>query len=336
MNKPETRQEMLNELATLREMINELEEEKARLRNHLATSRRSLGMFKRVFEASGEGILIMNEELRIQEANPSFCKQLGYPWEDVVDHFLAEFLAKDTRLRLEEHLAEMPAENFHNYEGMFLTSDGRSIPMLVHRTTIYGDQNSILGYACFLRDLTEMKAMQAMREDVERIARHDLKSYLLSTVYIPRILRKNTNLNREQLELLDSLEDSGMRMMERINRSMDLYKMEQGTFQLETQPINLPPLLFKAFNTLGQLRQDKQLRLKVFQENTPIDPNAGFVIHADEMLCTSLLGNLIKNAAEASPQGEAICVRLRESPPWREIEVHNKGSHSPGNPRALF
>ena len=64
-----------------------------------------------------------------------------------------------------------------------------------------------------------------LREDVDRITRHDLKSPLNSVIAFPELIRSYDNLNDDQDELLEVIEEGGYQMLEMINRSLDLYKM---------------------------------------------------------------------------------------------------------------
>ncbi len=48
--------------------------------------RASEDLFRRVFEESPLGKLAIGPDLRIRRVNPSLCRMLGYPAEDVVGH----------------------------------------------------------------------------------------------------------------------------------------------------------------------------------------------------------------------------------------------------------
>jgi len=50
-----------------------------------------------------------------------------------------------------------------------------------------------------------------------------------------------------------------------------------------------------------------------------------FIVNWEELLCYSMLSNLIKNAIEASPQGAGVFIHL-ESADWGYIRIHNSGT----------
>ncbi len=74
----------------------------------------------------------------------------------------------------------------------------------------------------------KLESQNKLREDVHRITRHDLKSPLNAIVGIPQILMMNDSLSKAQVEDLKLIEDAGYQMLEVINFSLDLFKMEQG------------------------------------------------------------------------------------------------------------
>ncbi|NLF97743.1 MAG: response regulator, partial [Candidatus Riflebacteria bacterium] len=70
-----------------------------------------------------------------------------------------------------------------------------------------------------------------LRELVDQISRHDLKSPLTVFLNIPEMLLEEENLLPDQKELLQLLSSSGRRMSEMIRRSLDLIKMEKGIYE---------------------------------------------------------------------------------------------------------
>ena len=91
-------------------------------------------------------------------------------------------------------------------------------------------------------------------------------------------------------------------MLHMINNSLDLYRMELGTYPLQTEPVNLPPLLrtvlSEVSDSIGASDKTSILRLNG-KEITETDE---LYAEAEPMLCYPMLYNLILNAFEASPE----------------------------------
>jgi PAS domain S-box-containing protein len=164
-----------------------------------------------------------------------------------------------------------------------------------------------------------LKENVRLREEVERIGRHDIKTPLNSIVAVPRLLREERKLGPEADELLSIVERAGYRILSMVNLSLDLYKMEQGTYVFRPDAVDVADLLNKIGADVRMHAASKQVRLKV-------DIAAAPYAWAEELLCYSLLANLLKNAVEASPEGGVVsvtgCAGDKDSVVLR---IHNRG-----------
>lgn len=149
-----------------------------------------------------------------------------------------------------------------------------------------------------------LKESVRLREEVERIGRHDLKTPLNSIVAAPRLLREERKLGPEADELLGIVERAGYRILSMVNLSLDLYKMEQGSYVFRPDAVDLAELVNKVIADLRVHAASKQVQLVLQQA-----PGAPYA-WAEELLCYSLVANLLKNAVEASPEGAAVHIRI--------------------------
>ena len=65
-----------------------------------------------------------------------------------------------------------------------------------------------------------------LRDDIERITRHDLKIPLNAILGYPQLMLMDDNLTEEQREHLEEILKAGNEMNNRINSLLDLFKME--------------------------------------------------------------------------------------------------------------
>ncbi|MGM0600346.1 MAG: sensor histidine kinase, partial [Candidatus Rifleibacteriota bacterium] len=164
-----------------------------------------------------------------------------------------------------------------------------------------------------------------LRELVDRISRHDLKSPLFVILGVPETLMEADNLLEDQKELLQLLSDSGRRMHEMITRSLDLIKMEQGTYEPKPVSVDVLKVIRQVFGELAKLINQKNLQWELFLDGEPVTDSAIVLVRGEEHLFHSLLSNVIKNAVEASPEGEKITVTLVSQPNFA-VSVHNLGA----------
>ena len=164
-----------------------------------------------------------------------------------------------------------------------------------------------------------------LKEDIEHITRHDLKTPLSPIITVPKILKMEGGLTTEQLELIDMIEENGYRLLNMINLSLDLYKMEQGTYPLEPTAIDVVSIVRRVLEELKNMTRSRSIGLDILAQDVPASEDQVFEVKGEELLCYSMLANLIKNAIEASPDNSNITVSLNKGTP-NAIGIHNFGA----------
>ena len=165
-----------------------------------------------------------------------------------------------------------------------------------------------------------------LREDVERITRHDLKTPLNSIIGFPQVMMRDGNLTAKQSKYLKMIKEAGLTMLNMINLSLDMFKMERGTYKLRPVPVNVLPVIRRIINDTDSLAIAKKLPTVILIDGKPADNEENFSVQGEELLCYSMLANLIKNALEASPDRERITVELADEEEMSVIRIHNKGA----------
>ncbi|MBF0270602.1 MAG: hybrid sensor histidine kinase/response regulator [Magnetococcales bacterium] len=173
----------------------------------------------------------------------------------------------------------------------------------------------------------ELKEAALQREVVDQILRHDLKSPLNAIVAAPEILLHELQLSSHQEKLLRMVAESGYLLLEQINRTLDLYKMERGDYVYEPVAVDLVELLegirLEIVDALRQrcLRFEVRLGEKVLERNG----EQRFMVAGDPLLLRAMVSNLIRNAVEAATAEGVVWVSLERREPWNVIGVGNPG-----------
>lgn len=181
----------------------------------------------------------------------------------------------------------------------------------------------ILGYT--IVDIADRKRAQILREDVERMTRHDLKSPLTAVLTLPQLLRREGNLTERQTDMLSLMQHAGYRMLNMINQSLDLYRMERGVYELTPAPVDILAILDNIAGELRGVIEAQDLALDVVVRGKARQDGDAFTVRGEEMLLYTMLSNLIKNALEASPTGGRVTIALADGPSL-DIAVSNAGA----------
>lgn len=181
------------------------------------------------------------------------------------------------------------------------------------------------GIVWFLTDITERKELEALKEDVERITRHDLKVPLNGIIGLCQSLLIDDNLTAEQREDIKLIEESGFRMNNQIAQSLELYKIETGTYEFIPVPVDMGLGVRKAVRDLSHKAAQKQVEFELLANGVPDDRKTSLAAGADPMLSHTLFSNLVSNAVDAAPPGTAVTIDMRDRGDMIEISVRNQG-----------
>ncbi len=172
----------------------------------------------------------------------------------------------------------------------------------------------------------KLEEMAVLRETVERISRHDIKTPLNGIILVPEVLMEDSNLTREQKDLLQTVVEGGHRIREMIDSSLELYKMETGTYRYEPVMLNVLPLFHKVIRETENLSSKKGISAEIRIHGRPAAKEDSFTVKGEPQLCYSLFANLFKNAVEASPEQGRIAVSMEKKGKDCFIRLHNEGA----------
>ena len=157
-----------------------------------------------------------------------------------------------------------------------------------------------------------------LREDVERITRHDLKNPLGIIMGYSTLLAEDESLDAMHRESARFMEEAAYKMMNLINNSLNLYKIEQGTYTVEPAAVPLSRVVGRCIEESRTLAASFNVELQF------AGPDGECEALGEELLIYSLLGNLIRNAIEASPEQGRVEVSLRQCD-RAVVCIHNDG-----------
>jgi PAS domain S-box-containing protein len=314
--------------------------ERYAMQQALARERERLQLLVR---ATKSGFMDWDAQTDERAFSERFKEMLGYPADADTSKWpsLFEMMHPDDRERMREAFREMlrsgaaTGERMHGpleyrlrkADGSYLWVRGEGIAQL-------GADGRTERFLTSYIDITHLREMNRaleesvrLREEVDRISRHDLKTPISSIVGIPRLLRDSGRLAKEDAELLGMVEQAGYRLLGMVNLSLDLFRMEQGTYPFSPGSVDLLELAGNVARDLGP--QADSLRVKLAIEGPRVHARA------ETLLCYSMLANLVKNALEASRSGGVVKISLAEAGDMALVRVHNEGA-VPEQIRARF
>lgn len=187
----------------------------------------------------------------------------------------------------------------------------------------YGDDR-ILTLA---RDISERKNIEKIKNDLNMIMHHDLKTPLNSIIGIPPLLEEELGhlLDERQKKLLRSISEAGSHMIDTVNHAINMFKMEQGLFEFKPELIDVIPIVKRVKEHLISLMKIRNSGLTLHIDGKQVPLSSSFTVKTEELLFYSLASNLIKNAIEHSPSDSEVMIDFSHRDRHVVMEVRNRG-----------
>ena len=314
----------------LEQRIKELKREASEFRRLKKAIRAGDEKYRTLFDESRDAIYITSREGKISDVNQAWSELFGYSKEEIIDKINIRelYVCPDDRDMFQQEIEKKGS--VRDYEVKIRKKNGAEVDCLMTGTVYYSNEKNILGYQGIVQDITKQKRIERIRDNVHRMMRHDLKSPLIGIIGIAELLLKNDNLTDKQRKEISMIQNLGERMLGFIDRTRDLFQMEEGSYKLKPQKVNLLGIFRRIESELGPLVLKRKTDFAFTLFGQPINLETEYLILGEETLLEIMFANLIKNAIEASPERGTIRISIdtveRSGQPFHFIDIHNMGA----------
>lgn len=168
-----------------------------------------------------------------------------------------------------------------------------------------------------IRDITERKAMERMKDEVISAVSHEMRTPLTAMLGFTEFLLENEVDPRQQREYISIVHHETERLSELIGNFLDLQRMKarQTVYDFKSLPVR--PLLEEAAALFAGASQKHRITVRCPREVPPIP--------GDEASLHQVLNNLLSNAVKYSPGGGEIIMGARRDEDVVTIWVGDEG-----------
>jgi PAS domain S-box-containing protein len=278
--------------------------------------------YRELFEESIEPIVITNWEGEIVEANRQTTLLSGYTREELQTMNI-EQLHEVNWNKTGEEFELLRNDRMISYESTLRKSDEMRIPVEVHARRVEFDSTDSIQW--ILRDITERKELDALREDLTSMIYHDLRSPLANIVSSLDVIA--TMVPEEEratvLSILKIAENSTDRIQRLVSSLLDVSRLESGQPVADQSVVDVVALVRKTLEDVEPaLRGRKQTLIQNLPESLP-------PIWVDEDMTRRVLINLLENSSKYSPLESTVEVGAREEGQWIHFWVKDQGAGIP-------
>jgi signal transduction histidine kinase len=149
-----------------------------------------------------------------------------------------------------------------------------------------------------------------------------MKGPLSGVIGLVQSLADADNLTEDQKESIRMIEETALQVLDMINLSNELFKIETQRFVLKPQVVTVVQIIRRIAELLRRPFAVKNLTIAVATPHGVTDEELMAI--GDSMLCYSLFQNLLKNACEAAPENSTVTITIHRGAPMK-ITLENQG-----------
>ncbi|MBU1168899.1 MAG: response regulator [Proteobacteria bacterium] len=299
--------------------------------------------YRNIFQNTGAGLLVIEQDMIVSESNPKLEKMTGYRREEIEGKFKwMDFVEKEDLSLLKQSYLERLAKGESpptEYEFKLVRKDGEIIHVF---SEVNSDETTGKTFASVI-DITPRKqaefALQKAHDELEKRVEertselkeindklkkakesadasgkakseflanmsHEIRTPMNAIIGMCDLVM-HTDMNRKQKEYLSIVRSSSRSLLELINDILDFSKIDAGKLGFENVPFYLRSVIEEVSDMFLERSMTKDIELVV-----DIDADAPRKLIADPLRLRQVLANLTSNAFKFTKKGE-ICISVK-------------------------
>ena len=277
---------------------------------------------RNIFDHAPIGIAYADLAGRVREANPHLRAMIGDSADAPAQYTLAELSHADDRAAVEQDLAQLLRGQAVDGQrrSRLRHRDGHTFWVRMRWSLLRSSDGQPQRLVAVIEDITERllreqaeqgrqnaeSANQAKNEFLSRMS-HELRTPLNAMLGFGQLLDMDRRpaLATHQRSWVAHVLSSGWHLLEMINDTLDLSRIDAGMMRLSLGPVDLGPLVAACMAMVGPAAAKRGITLGV-----SIDSGAQHTT-ADETRLKQVLSNLLSNAVKYNSPGGQVTVTTR-------------------------
>ena len=250
-----------------------------------------------IFDATQDGIIVLDPQGRVRSLNAATERIFGYSSAELVGGPFHRLLGEDLALPSHELVrrslsGNQPLVSANRREVSGLKSDGATVPLDLTQGPLHMEEG--IGTLLVVRDLTEGRAVQRMKDGFVSTVSHELRTPLTSILGSLDLLREGVAgpLAPEVARLVEMAYSNSERLLRIINDILDIERLRGDRVRLALEQVSAETLLEEARTaTQGYAKMNGvELHLLPLPIGCHVDVDRGRIVQ----VLTNLVGNAIK------------------------------------------
>jgi PAS domain S-box-containing protein len=266
------------------------------------------GRFGAIFHYSTEGILTVDNALRIIDFNPAMQRLTGWDEAEVLGRFYFEILRPKDRQGNDLGLQDSPilqafsGRSVVNREMVILTRDSQRLPVAVTASCVRSTRGEPMNGILNVRDLTSEREREEQRSTFISVISHELQTPIaIIKGYASTLARTDAPQGPEILHpRLIAIEEEADRLNKLVGNLLYASRIQAGGLQMDITALDLEPLIQSVVRRFKIKNPDVRYMLNIPEDLPPV--------MADRDRVEEVLQNLLDNAIKYSPKRREITI----------------------------
>jgi len=269
-------------------------------------------LLESVINSLSDGILIINDKYHILRVTPQVCEWFGIKGNDIIGKNLFDYIQISD---------DIPVEKVKNTDVFIKHSPSKNYIINTIKLALDDGKKR---YVILLKDITNEKEIETLKEDFVATLTHDLKVPIVAESNIINFLidGKFGEITEKQKVALLNMKNSNQELVELVQIILETYKVKEKGIKLFKENIMLDKFLTDIINETQPIANNSGISIIYNSERN-------LRVNADPIQLERVIKNLISNAINHSNTKDKIDITTGEIPGFITISVIDYGQGIP-------
>jgi len=279
-----------------------------------------------LFESIVDGIVIIDERGVINDVNPAAQRLFGYSKLEVIGKPISLLMTDASATLYKDYLLHYQTSSTTNNANSEMQGKRKNETVffmeLVTSPMHLADR---LMFTAIIRDNSERKAMEQMKNEFVSTVSHELRTPLTSIHGALGLLlgKVADTISPKMKMLLDTAYRNSERLSLLINDILDLEKIESGKLDFEFHLLDVVKVTQQAIAANEGYADKHKVKLQLLE-----NPHSALVF-GDNNRLLQIFANLMSNAIKYSPTDGTVEIRIQPQDKYWRIGVRDHGNGIP-------
>jgi PAS domain S-box-containing protein len=186
--------------------------------------------------------------------------------------------------------------------------DGSAFPAQVSIARVDDEDGDLAGYVAVLRDITEEKRVEKLKEDLVGMLTHDMRNPILAINRTLGLLSTGRlgAVNEDQQKIMKLAISTNDQLGSMVNSLLDIFRSDNRRFELQRHFCDINQLIRECIEESSILAEEKNLEIR-FETAQPV-----IELYCDHFRIKGTIGNIISNAINYSQSGGKVSIATRK------------------------